>query len=279
MSRSKKLIVTALFLIGACILLYPAVSNKLAERHQAEMISRYEQTVEELPKTDMKSEWEKAVKYNESVTGMSVEDPFILGSGSVLPGNYKDVLNVEEKEGVMGYIEIPAIDVMLPIYHGVSERVLRRGVGHMETTALPIGGKGTHSVLASHRGLSTAKLFTDLDRMKEGDLFYIHVLDHLLTYEVDQISVIEPEDTDALRPIADKEYITLLTCTPYGVNSHRLLGLIISDSSWFCQSRRCIKFPKHFRSKSMKQRLFCCSISPVWGSSGVLRFRTVRVMV
>lgn len=139
----------------------------------------------------------KAVKYNESVTGMSVEDPFILGSGSVLPGNYKDVLNVEEKEGVMGYIEIPAIDVMLPIYHGVSERVLRRGVGHMETTALPIGGKGTHSVLASHRGLSTAKLFTDLDRMKEGDLFYIHVLDHLLTYEVDQISVIEPEDTDA----------------------------------------------------------------------------------
>lgn len=187
------------------------------------MISRYEQTVEELPKTDMKSEWEKAVKYNESVTGMSVEDPFILGSGSVLPGNYKDVLNVEEKEGVMGYIEIPAIDVMLPIYHGVSERVLRRGVGHMETTALPIGGKGTHSVLASHRGLSTAKLFTDLDRMKEGDLFYIHVLDHLLTYEVDQISVIEPEDTDALRPIADKEYITLLTCTPYGVNSHRLL--------------------------------------------------------
>ena len=177
MSRSKKLIVTALFLIGACILLYPAVSNKLAERHQAEMISRYEQTVEELPKTDMKSEWEKAVKYNESVTGMSVEDPFILGSGSVLPGNYKDVLNVEEKEGVMGYIEIPAIDVMLPIYHGVSER----------------------------------------------DLFYIHVLDHLLTYEVDQISVIEPEDTDALRPIADKEYITLLTCTPYGVNSHRLL--------------------------------------------------------
>ena len=223
MSRSKKLIVTALFLIGACILLYPAVSNKLAERHQAEMISRYEQTVEELPKTDMKSEWEKAVKYNESVTGMSVEDPFILGSGSVLPGNYKDVLNVEEKEGVMGYIEIPAIDVMLPIYHGVSERVLRRGVGHMETTALPIGGKGTHSVLASHRGLSTAKLFTDLDRMKEGDLFYIHVLDHLLTYEVDQISVIEPEDTDALRPIADKEYITLLTCTPYGVNSHRLL--------------------------------------------------------
>ena len=136
MSRSKKLIVTALFLIGACILLYPAVSNKLAERHQAEMISRYEQTVEELPKTDMKSEWEKAVKYNESVTGMSVEDPFILGSGSVLPGNYKDVLNVEEKEGVMGYIEIPAIDVMLPIYHGVSERVLRRGVGHMETTAL-----------------------------------------------------------------------------------------------------------------------------------------------
>ena len=190
MSRSKKLIVTALFLIGACILLYPAVSNKLAERHQAD---------------------------NESVTGMSVEDPFILGSGSVLPGNYKDVLNVEEKEGVMGYIEIPAIDVMLPIYHGVSERVLRRGVGHMETTALPIGGKGTHSVLASHRGLSTAKLFTDLDRMKEGDLFYIHVLDHLLTYEVDQISVIEPEDTDALRPIADKEYITLLTCT------HRLL--------------------------------------------------------
>lgn len=148
--------------------------------------------------------------------GQSVKE--VLGSftGMIKADGYA-------RKGVMGYIEIPAIDVMLPIYHGVSERVLRRGVGHMETTALPIGGKGTHSVLASHRGLSTAKLFTDLDRMKEGDLFYIHVLDHLLTYEVDQISVIEPEDTDALRPIADKEYITLLTCTPYGVNSHRLL--------------------------------------------------------
>jgi sortase A len=223
MSRSKKLIVSVLFLIGACILLYPAVSNKLAERHQAEMIGNYAKTVGELPKADLKAEWEKAVKYNESVTGTSVEDPFILGSGSVLPDNYKDVLNVEEKEGVMGYIEIPAIDVKIPIYHGVSEKVLRKGVGHMETTALPIGGKGTHSVLAAHRGLSTAKLFTDLDKMKEGDLFYIHVLDHLLTYEVDQILVIEPEDTDALRPEADKEYVTLLTCTPYGVNSHRLL--------------------------------------------------------
>lgn len=231
MSRNKKLIVTVLFLIGACILLYPAVSNKLAERHQAEMVSHYAQTVEELPKKDLNAEWDKAVKYNESVTGMSVEDPFILGSGSVLPDNYKDVLNVEEKEGVMGYIEIPKIDIMIPIYHGVGEKVLRKGVGHMETTALPIGGKGTHPVLAAHRGLSTAKLFTDLDKMKEGDLFYIHVLDHLLTYEVDQILVIEPEDTMALRPVADKEYMTLLTCTPYGVNSHRLLvrGEKISD--------------------------------------------------
>lgn len=122
----------------------------MAERHQAEMIGNYAETVGELPKADLKAEWEKAVKYNESVTGTSVEDPFILGSGSVLPDNYKDVLNVEEKEGVMGYIEIPAIDVKIPIYHGVSEKVLRKGVGHMETTALPIGGKGTHSVLAAH---------------------------------------------------------------------------------------------------------------------------------
>lgn len=223
MSRSKKLIVTVLFLIGACILLYPAVSNKLAEQNQADMISHYTEAIDDLSEKDLEAEWEKAVKYNESVTGAAVEDPFIVGSGSVLPDNYKEVLNVEEQEGVMGYLEIPVIDVKLPIYHGVSEKVIRKGAGHIDTTALPIGGAGTHSVLASHRGLSTAKLFTDLDKVKEGDLFYIYILDHKLTYEVDQILVVEPEDTSALRPIADKEYVTLLTCTPYGINSHRLL--------------------------------------------------------
>lgn len=140
----------------------------------------------------------------------------------MLPDNYQDVLNVDG-DGVMGYIEIPKIDVSLPIYHGTSEEALEKGAGHLDVTALPIGGEGNHSVISAHRGLPSAELFTRLDEMEKGDEFYIHVLDKTLAYEVDQIEVILPEELALLQPEDGKDLVTLLTCTPYAVNTHRLL--------------------------------------------------------
>lgn len=229
--RKSKIVLTFLFFAGLLVALYPAISNALANVEQASIIQDYEEQVQEMDETNLDSEWEKAAAYNASISGEIIKDPFILGSGSVVPDNYNEVLSLENEKGVMGYIEIPSIQVSLPIYHGVSDAVLQKGVGHMQSTALPVGGKGTHSVLAAHRGLSSAKLFTDLNKVRIGDTFTIYVLNHKLIFQVDQILVIEPEDTKALQPIEGEEYVTLLTCTPYGVNSHRLLvrGCKISD--------------------------------------------------
>ena len=166
--------------------------------------------------------WAEAEKYNENLAGDPVHDPFIMGSGYVLPDNYQEVLNLNG-DGVMGYVEIPSIDVYLPIYHGTSEETLEKGAGHLDVTALPIGGLNRHSVISAHRGLPSAQLFTRLDEMEEGDVFYLHILDRILAYEVDQITVIEPEELSSLAPEADKDLVTLLTCTPYAVNTHRLL--------------------------------------------------------
>ncbi|MDU7026857.1 class C sortase [Robinsoniella peoriensis] len=231
MEKIKNKVVFLVFLAGALILAYPGISNALAEQEQTNVISNYEETVSGLSDMDLAAEWKKAEAYNQSITGEVLEDPFVPGSGSALPDNYKEVLNVEKESGVMGYLKIPSIDVYLPVYHGLGESVLEKGVGHMENTALPIGGMGTHAVVAAHRGLSSAKLFTDLDKIKKKDIFYVYILNHVLTYQVDQISIIEPEDSEALRPVPDKEYVTLLTCTPYGINSHRLLvrGLKVDD--------------------------------------------------
>lgn len=231
MEKIKNKVVFLVFLAGALILAYPGISNALAEQEQTNVISNYEETVSGLSDADLTAEWKKAEAYNQSITGEVLEDPFVPGSGSALPDNYKEVLDVEKESGVMGYLKIPSIDVYLPVYHGLGESVLEKGVGHMENTALPIGGTGTHAVLAAHRGLSSAKLFTDLDKMKKKDIFYVYILNHVLTYQVDQISIIEPEDSELLRPLPDKEFVTLLTCTPYGINSHRLLvrGVKVDD--------------------------------------------------
>ena len=203
-----------LFAAGAGIFLYPAISNYLAERQQTEVIHTYQAKLDEA--------WQEAVEYNENLAGDPVHDPFVMGSGYVLPDNYEDVLNING-DGVMGYVEIPKIDVYLPIYHGTSEEVLEEGAGHLEMTALPIGGENRHPVISAHRGLPSAELFTRLDEMEIGDEFYIHVLDETLAYEVDQIEVILPEELSLLQPEEDRDLLTLLTCTPYAVNTHRLL--------------------------------------------------------
>ncbi len=211
-----------IFAAGAGIFLYPAVSNLLAEYRQENVIKTYRAKVDQADQEELDAAWEEAETYNENLAGDPVHDPFVMGSGYVLPENYTSVLNMDG-DGVMGYIDIPSIDVHLPIYHGTSEEVLENGAGHMDVTALPIGGLNRHSVISAHRGLPAAELFTRLDEMETGDKFYIHILDRILAYEVDQIQVIEPEELEFLTVEPEKDLVTLLTCTPYAVNTHRLL--------------------------------------------------------
>lgn len=210
------------FLTGVGIFLYPTVSNWMAEHNQSEIIHSYQDKVSEFSGQQLAEEWEKAVVYNENLTGDPVHDPFVMGSGYVIPENYEETLNLNG-DGVMCYLEIPKIGVNLPVYHGASEEVLEKGAGHLEATTLPIGGQGRHSVISAHRGLPSAELFTRLDEMEVGDVFYIHVLDQTLAYEVDQIETILPEELEKLAAEDGKDLVTLLTCTPYAVNTHRLL--------------------------------------------------------
>ena len=209
-----------LFLAGLGIFSYPFVSNWINERQAALWIGDYEEQVSALSKEEKEEQRAKAEAYNNALIGQPVEDPFVPGSGVQLPQNYLEVLNVTD---VMAYIEIPRIKVLLPVYHGVGEEALKNGAGHMEGTSLPVGGSGTHCLLTGHTGLPEAKLFTDLTDLEVGDQFYIRVLESELVYQVDRIRVIEPDDLGSLYTQEGEDYVTLITCTPYGVNSHRLL--------------------------------------------------------
>lgn len=223
--KSEKilLIIAIIFIIvGTGIFLYPSISNYFAEKNHVEAIRNYDKMVVKIGEDSLKKEKEKAQTYNENLSGDPVHDPFVLGSGYALPENYKEVLNLSE-DGIMGYIQIPKILVDLPIYHGTSEEVLEKGVGHIQNTSVPIGGNSTHSVLTGHTGLPNAELFTRLDELVVGDIFYIHVLNDILTYKVYEIKVVLPDNIDELRITSGEDLVTLVTCTPYGVNSHRLL--------------------------------------------------------
>lgn len=211
-----------LFIIGAGIFLYPAISNFITSMNHDEVIHTYAAKVSEFSQEEMDAMWNDAVKYNENLAEDLLHDPFEAGSGYVIPDNYNEVLN-PNGDGVMCSIEIPKIDVYLPVYHGTSEEVLAKGAGHIEATSLPIGGLNSHSVISAHRGLPSSLLFTRLDELEKGDIFNIHVLDEIHSYEVDQIEVVLPEELSFLKAEPDKDLITLLTCTPYGVNTHRLL--------------------------------------------------------
>lgn len=210
-----------LLLVGVALISYPTISNWLVEYNAISITQAYVANVNKMTEEEIEAEFQKAEEYNAALTGSGIEDPFVPESGIVLPDNYTSIFDFDYS--VMGYIEIPTIDVFLPIYHGSSESVLQRGVGHMENTAFPIGGGGDHSVLTGHTGLPSAKLFTDLDKLVVGDTFLITILNRTIAYEVDKITVIEPDNTEDLRPVAGEDYVTLVTCTPYGINSHRLL--------------------------------------------------------
>ena len=219
--KTKKILTVVfvlIFLVGLSLLLYPSVSDYWNSFHQSRALAEYSSQVEELDKEAYDQMWAKAEAYNQTL--LSDPDRFTMTEEE--QAEYDDLLNVSDI-GIMGSIEIPAIDCSLPIYHGTQESVLQVAVGYLEGSSLPTGGKGTHCVLTGHRGLPRARLFTDLDKLKKGDLFVLKVLDRTMTYEVDQILTVDPYDMSALEIDPEQDYCTLATCTPYGINTHRLL--------------------------------------------------------
>ena len=211
-----------MILVGIGLFAYPAASDFLFSRNATTMVNNYDAIVGETDEASLKRAWEEAVDYNHSLEGNPVKDPFLVGSGMAMAENYTQVLDLGGG-GVMGYIKIPKIDVMLAIYHGTAEDVLLQGVGHLEGSSLPVGGTGSHCVLTGHSGLANARMFTDLVKVEKDDVFYLHVLDQTLAYKVDQIKVVLPKEISDLARVDGKDYCTLITCTPYGINTHRLL--------------------------------------------------------
>ena len=211
------ILLTLGFLVGICILLYPAVSDYWNSKTQSRAITNYESVLENLNKDDYSEIFEQAYAYNQAL----YETNFPLMDYEAVPG-YFETLSLTDSQ-MIGYLKIDRISLELPIYHGTSDQVLSKGVGHLQGTSLPVGGENTHSVMSAHRGLPSSKLFTDLDRMEIGDTFQIIVLDQVLTYQVDSIKIIEPNDVSDLQIIDGGDYCTLFTCTPYGINTHRLL--------------------------------------------------------
>ena len=212
----QKIIPILIVLFGFALLSYPFVSNYLFERSAGSTIKSYEQQEKTYDQKQKNKAFQEAKEYNEDLTKSAVQltDPFKAKKSNGETMIYNNILNLDHS-GVMGYLEIPCISVNLPIYHGTDAEILERGVGHLAASSIPVGGKNTHSVLTGHTGLSSAKLFTDLTEMKKDDLFFIHVLDRTLAYKVNQISVVRPEDTRKLQIVDGKDYVTLVTCTPY----------------------------------------------------------------
>lgn len=212
------LILLLILLMGLSLLLYPTVSDYWNSFHQSRAIASYAEAVANMDDDLYEKMWQEAVAYNQKLAKEGTN----WNPTEEEQKEYESILNVSGT-GIMGYIEIPEIKVSLPIYHGVDEGILQIAIGHIAGTSLPVGGEGTHCVVSGHRGLPSAKLFTDLDKLVEGDIFMMRVLDETLTYEVDQILIVEPQDTSSLEMEEGKDLCTLVTCTPYGVNSHRLL--------------------------------------------------------
>ena len=212
------IVLTIALIAGVALLLYPSVSDYVNSFHQTRAIAGYGEIVSAMDEDECQRQWDAAVAYN--AQRRSEKNDFLLTEAET--AKYNEMLNISG-DGIMGYIEIPMINCSLPIYHGTDDDALQIAIGHLEWSDLPVGGEGTHCVLSGHRGLPSAKLFTRLDKLKEGDRFMLRVMDRVLTYEVDRILIVEPEDTSALLAEDGKDYCTLVTCTPYGVNSHRLL--------------------------------------------------------
>lgn len=222
MKKSKRSLIVNIILIaalaaGLCIMIYPSFSNWWNSNKQSRAIATYDRKVSSMDNAEKEKQLERARKYNSELAKLSAP----LSEYTELKG-YDQILDITGT-GIIGYIEIPKINTYLPIYHGTSPEVLNVAVGHLEGTSFPIGGKGCHAVISAHRGLPSAKLFTDIDQLAEDDIFRITVLDEVLEYEVDETATVLPYEMDRLSAVPDKDYVTLMTCTPYGINTHRLL--------------------------------------------------------
>ena len=211
------IILILIFLVGLSVMLYPSVSDAVNRKHQSRAVAGYAEEVEQLSDADYQTYFDAADAYNRQLN----TTPNAFYKPDLVSG-YAQTLDISGT-GIMGYITIPKISVELPIYHGTDESVLQVAAGHLEGSSLPVGGAGTHAVISAHRGLPSAKLFTNLDELEVGDRFTITVLNRVLTYEVDQISIVLPTEIDQLLPTEGMDYVTLMTCTPYGINTHRLL--------------------------------------------------------
>ena len=218
----RKMISILLFIIGLSIFTYPIISNYYNKQKQMSIMNQY---IESINHVDFEKEWEKVKKYNQNLLSQNIHD---LLKDNI--SEYEDILNISGN-GVIGIIEIPKINVKLPIYHGTSDEVLKTGIGHIKGTSLPDTEINTHCVLSGHRGLPSSKLFSDLDQLEICDQFSLQILNKELTYQIDQISIVKPEEIDSLQIETGKNYITLVTCTPYGINTHRLLvrGELLSE--------------------------------------------------
>lgn len=212
------IILITVFLVGLSVLLYPSVSNYINQINASHAIVDYDKAMNNLSEVDYEKMLADAEAYNRT---LSLKSQAYL-NGEPQDKNYISILNITN-DGIMGYITIKKLGVQLPIYHGTSEKIMNTAIGHLEGSSLPVGGKGTHSIITGHRGLPAAKLFTDLDKMEIGDTFTITILNEILTYEVDQVLIVLPDEIDELAINKDKDYMTLITCTPYAVNTHRLL--------------------------------------------------------
>lgn len=220
MKKTLNVCIIFLFIIGSAVLLYPTISSFITGREQSVVVRDYNESVKSRQEIENEKELEKANIYNQTLGKMIIKDPFAENQNKDGEKKYQELLDIE---GIMGYIEVPKIKLQLPIYHGTSEEVLEKGSGHLYGSSLPVGGSSTNTVLTGHRGLPKATLFTDLDKIEKGDKIYIHVLDKTLAYEVKTIKVIEPYELDDLNIKSGQDLVTLFTCTPYGINSHRLV--------------------------------------------------------
>ena len=222
MSWMKKnwttILLVCILLLGVGIFAYPTFSDYWNSFHQSQAVTSYVENVANLDTEQYEALWNEAVAYNKKLAKTGIQ----WNMTDEEKEEYNEYLKVDDS-GIMGYIDIPVIDCSLPIYHGTDESVLQVAIGHIEGSSLPVGGEGSHCVISGHRGLPSARLFTDLDKLVEGDIFILHTLDATLTYEVDQIRIVEPTDLSDLQIEGGKDYCTLVTCTPYGINTHRLL--------------------------------------------------------
>ena len=223
--RISTIIISLFFLAGLALLLYPFVANQWNNYRQKQLISNYDEQIaqkEAAGEIDYKAEWNRAQDYNAALLPSILPDSFAKAAQGEGEAGYMACLNLTDN-GMMGYVQIPKINIKLPIFHTTDEEVLKEAAGHLEGSSLPVGGENTHAVISAHRGLPSAALFTDLDKLEEGDYFLLYILDDVLCYQVDQIHVVKPDQTEDLAVEPGQDLVTLLTCTPYGVNSHRML--------------------------------------------------------